>query len=877
MLAINEPVGFLPRTVRCPVCLAVSLDAFQDTTNGGSWHWCRSCSFSGDILELYTAARNLEPVLAYFELVEAGLAKSVSIEDFNRYHHWFVVRRQEIREAWQKARNRFRGSADFATFRRHIGAIRINPDLWDNRGGQFVGAIEKEALSKLLDTQTIHSKLSHSNSRRIYQAGRLRGQTKTWRQAIVIPFYDVPGRISGLWLASYNGEDMQQTYSNTSRYLKKSTNAGVPAPGVAMLSAVLGARSPLIIFDPLTAIYLHVRHLAEDSTPLPLGVIWPASEIATVLRGAKATLWSETCTADLIRHAWAIDAMVSVPADGFDLKRSLTETPRRWMDEAMEQAVPWSEALERMLRKLDDIQIDAVLRHIDLPVNLMQRFTAGCLDDIRERIDLTADLGRSRVVKISGASIIETEEGLIRENTREIILNAAVRINEVIKVRDIGKTFYRGTITKDGRTHEFIADQPQFDRTPGNWLKQFMLEKGEGLLVFNRHWMRHLVEIVTTLRMPVAVSIAGRYGWDETSAKWIMPDYAISNNGRVEKSDLSRLSKLPMPKVQIGKPEKLPPESIDRLSSDDSSAALTWAVAIAIVHNLTAVPFHRKTVGYQIVGTGSAAAVSLAEIMGCLSCSASRYKGVKLRSPAVIREMEASSGWPAVVYGTANFDKNMRRWIDLPDHNCLVATAWYQSRLLGSSPGWFRIETDSPRVMDETIEVHAARLIPSFLKWFCDRHMMRTSSGDEFEATVSDLRLWFDEIGGDKAAVDDGRALIARGDPEGRARGFLEMVGRMLNDRDVTLTRHDFRPDLKGIILLSDKRVWIPQQPLLQIIAKLHSYPLNVEQVFGDLRTSGLAKGEMDIGGEIGWIFEEDLWNESLQKSRGPKPRIANV
>ncbi len=223
------------------------------------------------MIELAARVFEVPPAQAVRRLVAAGVpipADRSDVASINKYVVAHPQMRNRLMDFWRKCREYLprAGSIELLGLRSrfHLKS-HITSERWTTGPGNLFGAnacanIERVFLPKLSAKSWKEKQLGGG---RTFKGGG-------WKEALVVPFFDLPDRICGLYCVGRDG-----TKNDTVFRVPHIGNGQIPhEAGLACLWAVERAQEfgnyLFACGDPMVALRLHIRHYASASVPLPL-------------------------------------------------------------------------------------------------------------------------------------------------------------------------------------------------------------------------------------------------------------------------------------------------------------------------------------------------------------------------------------------------------------------------------------------------------------------------------------------------------------------------------------------------------------------------------------------------------------------------------
>ena len=256
---------------------------------------------------------------------------------------------------------------------------------WHNRGGRFIGATDTYKLRRVFQPQRSRPRPAPTRSGYAQRGDdRLSPDNPLSPDVVILPFFDLPGRISSLGVIGNTKREgrlhMACRRLNTDRSPVTTEN------GLWMFDNLLGDTEPgfhttFVFDDPLLALQLQLRHLRNNSRPLPIVAmfcngkyrpehVWEQNWLKDY------TFWSTKIDADLIQQAKLADGHVALceTTKAAALAQILTLEPTVWLHGLQRARVHWHRGLERCLQTLSDEPAKALALSLGLDAMERQRY-----------------------------------------------------------------------------------------------------------------------------------------------------------------------------------------------------------------------------------------------------------------------------------------------------------------------------------------------------------------------------------------------------------------------------------------------------------------------------------------------------------------------
>lgn len=865
----------------CPLCSG-RLGIYQDTIHQGQWLYCEDCQEGGD--PIMFAAKFWEvPVAA----AARRLLEEATPEDLERYETMVIQGYAKLEAFWAGARQYLLASPDLRSLRLNLGiSPTLQAESWSSRGGKYLGGCTRREVEALV---------GYEGRRSIFWG---HGQTygPNWvrddrfiSDMMVVPFYDLPGRISSLLFVTKTGRSGEDyTYYPVLPLQERARRRVVPGVfGLDLLFRPLdfGGDLALILLDPLLAVRLLVRHWADESTLLPVAAVWTESPPCPVLAatGRKAVVWGHQASLALFRHASALDARIALCSARLeDVHRQVQRRrPREWVERQVASARPWREVLEEHLASLAAADAEALLLQLELPKQRLKEFLEGCRPSVRTSLsDLYEARCTIRQVTINGREITEARGCWWSHNRLTPLSDALVRIEKVVHLANSDKTYCQGAVSYQGREVAFTAEKDVLEKHGWTWLSDFLIHEGLGVLGGSRWTGAPTVfAIATAFHRPEVTRGAERAGWDENVPGFTFPNFIVKVGGEVEANwapwPKPSASHAPQPALHLEQPHGLSDSDL-RLLAQSPAARLAWALTLTTLHNLLADVWGYAPRGLALCGPAQVAAVRLAEGLGC-----PRYVIARNTHNYWLRRglaVDWNHGLPLILDGLASSSEAWMHWLAESQHNHAVLLPAATARLCTIYGGWLRLEAERPLEAPRELVETLGRLLPNYLQDLASRRLQTQSSSLEpLDRVTRDAADWIARLGGDSKTVWAGDRMLARDTLRDVGEAFADLLCRLLGEARLRFDRAGFvirgrrAADLPPALVYFEEHggtVWVPQAGVQGVLRSRRLPPLDITRVSQGLDAAGALVGEKDYSGQPGWLILESWWDGRLQAWR---------
>jgi hypothetical protein len=519
----------LPARTSCPACHARNLTFFADPSGGGPWFHCPACNKAGDLIEFAAWLWSLSTSAALTRLVHHGgllTAEQLTPQRLAAYVRDYPEYRQRLQLLWQRA-GAWLQQPDAGTLNPLRQKLHLTSDLsgarWRQGPGRLLGALPHEEIEVCFCPLSTGQGGAPYAER--YRLNPSRGRVFSgpgWHAVLVLPFYDLPGRIGAFQFIGRGGGPADRIFRPQRTLRRAGSNQYARQPryqaeaGLAGLDTVAApqrwlGRTVFAVGDALLALRLQLRHFKCSHGPLPL-VSWYDGE-----RALTRSTWRVLAERPVVFWAWRLQAAVlyqAVQADGLvavagpdELTSGAIDHYLR-LDEPLDllrklqrRALPWREAVRTWAAGQPDWTIAALLLGLESYRLDLRQVVAECGGGRLE--ELLPPPVRPRTVRVGTRTIIERGDGwsaLTKGGQETPLLDAILRIDKVLTEQGVLR--YRGRVLFRGEEVPFEEAAAAVESRPARWLRELLLREGKGIVHF-APGLNGLLEIAFKFQEPV--------------------------------------------------------------------------------------------------------------------------------------------------------------------------------------------------------------------------------------------------------------------------------------------------------------------------------------------------------------------------------------
>jgi hypothetical protein len=833
------------------------------------WFYCHDCQFAGDMIELAAAVWKMNPLntLRKAQSIGIPLPRAVVMEGLvESYVEQRLNPRGRAKQFWDEARKFFMASesGSLRGLQHLLGVQEHLTPAWLEHGSIFIGAASLDTARSLFRTS--------------HRSDLFKG--KGWQDVLVIPFWDLPGRICGFLFVGRKGgvddmiyraapEFVQQTRGKCGRAIEAGTTMAMAVLQQKQRHEVFG-NTVFVMDDPVAALRLQIRYMRNTSIPMPLIATYDKKPYQTRcvwnwLPTDDAVFWSPKQSTETLRQAKEADAKVSLLGTKLhqDELRYRARTPESWFRQVKEKTIPWQVALQKRLDASTQSQMEELLLELDITGGELREFIAGCPPTLAKQLQDIHD-GRSTVRKVPyGKRVINesssgwaVEGGVIHPHgSREkgfVICNAILRIESILHASD-GRSYYQGVVLFKNETVEFTEKVGTLDAGAWEWMKKLLVGHGFETPTALSMWTSRVMDISLRFCQPEVIWGADVVGWDTARRQFNFPKFVIQSTGDVVNDKTCLFPDPDAPGQDLVKPGPLGRQAIQALTEHNEETQIFWAMAACVANNVIAPALNFDPRGVLLDGIGAQAIGSAAAIhLGCNEFGAA--DGVKVQC---MIDNHRSQRWPIMFHKTwpkvlGTLDATQQVIFKMP-----TATV----NVLGIRQQWNIITCHRKLGSMRLVKDAAPRVLAAYIRDLCERRLwLKKKHPSETDNILDDMSGWFHRQGGDPVAVLRARNILrVPGRPTGEIH-FMELLRYLRREGAITQIRdgYDDVGDRMPTLADSDERkeIWIPQRSIIDLVEASASIPLDLLPVTRTLQQCGCLRGEIERDGKMGWAVD---------------------
>jgi hypothetical protein len=581
---------------KCPYCGAHAWTIYQDNRSLEEWHYCSQCKVSGSILAMAAEHLGLTESAALDYLAEK-LNLNISAKD---------------RSTFEKAQNfRLRFKLAWAEAQENMKYVKQEQHQYlQSLGWQRPSTM---GLERFLEGPgqlygLLSSEVANSHFRNLFG--------KTSHMMAVVPYFRTPTDIGAFACFPRHREVLV-----VANCLAHSVhNSG--EIGFAGLPLVTQSQSQHIVITSMLSpmIMLQMHNFNSSRIPLPLlGTRFGLSNYRekqwSIFSGRNLILWERKPTANVLHQAMMTDASLTFLGPDSSRQQPEEVSGSRWwswvhhqpatdgVSKLIRNARPYEQALKNWARVATPKEKTNLLQDAEQYSTHVYDFVyktiqPGIKSNFGKRITVAIKARGDSVHGLGGHTVLIERKGKWYSRSGHVRLAGILRINYIVVRKDSRE--YVGTLTSGKKVANFRVPIKKANWT---WLRNFALENQILLQsdVFVNQHRNHKTEnfcpfdAACRFQPPEVVRGLEEVGWDGEGFQF--------RHAKLVQGTFRQIPEFTFAEDVPGPQQtqcRLTDDVCNSLARDNPEMEATWALAIAVAAQVTAIPVGLTTQGIWI-------------------------------------------------------------------------------------------------------------------------------------------------------------------------------------------------------------------------------------------------------------------------------------
>ena len=848
IMGIADENTAFPAVLSCPFCGKSTLYCYDDTSREDIWLACDTCSVHGNIITFAAQIWKLTPAQTLAKFDENGLcSRKNDAEEINTLAK--SIERTAAAEKFWAAAEKQLWDHDDITIAHKLRELGVSVEI---PCVGMVGVTQPKQVDELCE-----------------RVARAFPTNFARTPAIVLPYYDLPQRLSGFLLLQ-PGEDLttQRAFIGTSRSGRVKTDVGY-----YMLQTALLPENPalkhayFIVDDPLWVLKAQTTQLRHGQQLLPLCASYDGKEGNScstnllMFPHARRFFSGRTLTPALISQAAAARGYVCTPPDR---RTPLPDMPVKTIGRLANicrHAQTWQDALATVFKTNSGLAAQAFAAELNIDRDRIQRFlhdrTALSHDAIQRVLEKVVPHHGVATIKYRPKTVIERDNRWY-STTGEQLSNCAPIVKRIIHT-DTGDKYYDGYIQKDDKAYPFFERSTVVERLGLlNYASQHMAKHGE-LAMFTRQWNLRSLAAALMLHPPRILSVSSAPGWNEETKEFQFRQYSFKRDGTVTPA--------PCPELCAANPLNLPePESVAALAIQDlllpthENAAL-WAFTVTALTGMLAPVLAASAQSVVMERHVFDTFAVFAEQFGCHNITVGTpYRN---NSVGVMRTIQ-SVRWPTLVSEINDADRGLTSGIVRCAHSPAILSVLPATAIGALSFDWYWV---SPSALpDRQTDITALRfVIPAYIQHVL-RDRLSVRVGTPLILTVlRDLHSWLEnECGSSFNLAAAERAIIT---PENAHIALMRELNNAITAGDIAvMPRPRTTKQNSSYVIRNRQHWWLNRKAINDYLEQKGGIVPNWSALLNCFVKQGVFAGDRQINKLNGALIRRDWCDTFIER-----------
>ena len=531
----------LPALLNCPLCdCKKTMTLYPDVFYKGHWFFCSHCHAAGDLLNLaaivWGKTEQVDEKLAARNMLTKGIIPEYFYfeEALEIYQVKCLNLRKKYNEFWQKAKNskEIFYCGTLRAVMRDLGLhIPNNLESWQKGLGRVVGCTSKKEAEGVL---VIPNTVDDSKPTYTKMTGNYRTFVGYWTSCLVLPLFDMPGRIREFVFIGHDGAKLQYARKCLShkKVLTKTTSLGFFDEAVKSINS-----QDFIVTDNLQAsLKLHSRNFKDSSNMIPI-LFTPDMADMEFTRDFfpfKFTAWQPKINLDMFKSLKISNMAVSIedknPLENDSLLSNYS--PKAWVDKVNKNSKSYLEVMENWLVGRGRIESEAAVGSINFSAKEIEDITNDVFPNVnRIRKGLT-DISK-KIVKVQGEEFYENDFGWFVRKTGEEVSTVKIKIDSIVISKH--KESYMGYLLYRGVKYFFVDRRCKLKKNTAEFVKRILLENKITCVEINNRYKNYLRDLSLAFSSPRIYEENDDIGWDNKEKSFVFANFRIDTSGDVTK------------------------------------------------------------------------------------------------------------------------------------------------------------------------------------------------------------------------------------------------------------------------------------------------------------------------------------------------------
>lgn len=639
-------------------------------------------------------------------------------------------------EFWERSKNSTL-LLESGIIRDTLSALKVsapnNLERWRNGLGRLVGMSTKKEAELAISNN--HG-FDDPDDNGCANTGVYRTFVGRWSDLLVVPYYDLPGRIREFSFLSCEDGVLKTTHKSLTHKSVAEKNVAI-----AFFNALVKEtnENDLVVMDNLeTALLLHSRHLSENKDILPLVVMRDLKEshLLRNLANYKFTVCNPKLSCDMFKVLKSSNVTICSEADHPFVKESalIKLSSKTWINSAKEKGRPVVSVLNDWCKTANNIEAQATIGTLEFTQEELNDIKEGVYPDLMEVMKKLPDY-HGKTIKIQGEEYFANSEGWFHRKTGKLVSSARIKIDVVAvskkDVRILGYLLYQG------KRIAFSESAYVLQKKPYEFIRNKIHLEGLKFNGVDKRYDEVLYEIAMAFSDAVTITDFDDVGWDKENNLFRFYPSCVDLQGNIveNKYKFTKASVFPTKTLSS---EEITPDEFSLLTENKPTKAAIWALSAAVVSAAIApvIGSHKKKFAYY--GQTASAADTVCKWLGIVSDSFKEKELEQFSWPSVLpyRNRKESLKEPFGMWFSARAKPS-----------CLVEVSEKEAYMLRLLEPWSVLELELGTTSSQ-LQGPTTKIIIQFLSWMLKKFKLDLPEGEDLTLRVLEaMHLWAQENG----------------------------------------------------------------------------------------------------------------------------------
>lgn len=743
-----------------------------------------------------------ETIAAKNLVVKRIIAKHSNFDSaVNIYLSKWLGARKKHNAFWEACKNNSM-LFESATIRETLRALSIHmpPDLntWKSEMGRLVGFSTKTDAENAI---VVPRAFEDSEPKKVLGTGRYRTFVGKWTDLIVIPFYDLPGRIREFTFATYGSEGLKFAHKYLA-HRKLSTRTSSMAFFDQVFKA--GSHKEMVVVEDLqAALKLHSKNFKHTKTILPLVSVTSLDSINQLrdLSDCSFTVWNPKISSDTFSALKASNVSFFVSEDVSLSQEYLLNkaTPMSWMSRINNEKKKCLDVLEAWVPTVSRIEAETTVGLTDFQPSELADIGSNKYPNIGRILKKVTDEAVKTAV-VHGQEFFENDHGWFLKEDNSPVSLTKIKI-EMMAVNGKNTKFF-GNLVHEGKKIPFSDCDGNFQSNTVKFVENVLYINGFVASGINPKFKNYLKELAMAFHKPRIVSDYGKFGWDKVGELFRFSNFTISKTGEVYKYDYKFKAPNTLQSRTLEYDEIGDDELANLLANNVTNKSL-WAMTACVTSAILSPAISGKPIRVVLYGKTSSAADVVLSWLGVMPCNKSLFS-------------KCGKEWPLLMptRKRKKFVEDFGTWVVAkPKPACFIEVDEVEASMIRLMKKWPVLNVEFGNDLSWQGD-SAKKLVPMFMAWLLENHNLNFMRQSDIIIEIMDrMSEWVEQKSFDaeviKAAKTNFTYTSSSNDLEvitafrrcaryGLAkRIWQEKIGCLVKDNITYIKKHSFFSALK--------------------------------------------------------------------------------